>query len=524
MRSKPVRRKPRGSYFSVETLESRILYAADLPGIAEFNNGYGFAETRQWQPATSSANDESVNELNVVSELVFVDVRVDDLASLLADLERRATSEFKVVLIEADENAIDRISETLADYRGLKSLHLVSHGDDGLLQLGRDPLDLNALLGDAEAVGTWASSFAPDADMLIYGCDLAATEAGRNFVDTLANLTGTDVAASSDTTGSVAAGGNWNLEYTRGNVQSELAFSEQMQNDYVGTFATYLVSNLDDIGSGSLREAITSANTSGTDDLIEFSVAGTINLTSVLPSITNTVTIDATTAPGYADAPVVTLDGSAISDSSADGLRLYAGSDNSHVKGLAIVDFPADGIVIQNSSAHIIELNHIGTDGSVNLGNAGVGIRLSDAGGNLIGGSTAAQRNVISGNGDHGIHLSGAGSTSNVIAGNYIGTGANGTTVLGNGSSGILISDGASANLIGGDAISEGNRIANNVGNGISVTGASSNNNAILLNIITDNGALAIDLGATGVNTNDAQDSDTGANSGYTAISCKKCR
>ncbi|MFN4254245.1 MAG: right-handed parallel beta-helix repeat-containing protein [Saprospiraceae bacterium] len=78
----------------------------------------------------------------------------------------------------------------------------------------------------------------------------------------------------------------------------------------IGNAATYTVSNTDDSGSGSLRQAIMDANGNSGADIIEFSVAGTLNLSSGLPSITDALTIDGTTAPGYvAGTPTFIIDG-----------------------------------------------------------------------------------------------------------------------------------------------------------------------------------------------------------------------
>src|ERR1700684_3572381 len=74
------------------------------------------------------------------------------------------------------------------------------------------------------------------------------------------------------------------------------------------TPTTYTVSTLADSGAGSLRAAITSVHGDTSADVIDFSVADVIQLTSgALPNITNFVTIDGTTAPGFTNAPVVEM-------------------------------------------------------------------------------------------------------------------------------------------------------------------------------------------------------------------------
>ena len=462
MRPRTPRRQPADPYFSVETLEQRILFAADLPGVAELHDGLVAVETRLWQEPTSTGEDVLPADTGALRELVFVDARVDDLDALLADLDDRSGRDFEVILIRADDDAIARIGEVLAERRGIETLHVVSHGGDGELQLGRDPLDTTALLGRAEAINGWSTSFSADADVLIYGCELASSDAGRNFVDTLANLTGTDVAASIDTTGSKAQGGNWDLEYARGHVQGELAFSERLQDDYAGAFATYTVSNLNNGGAGSLRQAIADANASGTDDVIVFDIAGTVNLSTKLPTISDTVSIDATTAPGYTGTPVVTLDGSGTANSI--GLNFVVGSDGSEVKGLEIVNFDR------------------------------VGISLNNIGGITIGGP--GQGNVISGNGQAGIVVFGSGASGNTISGNFVGTNAAGNAALGNGNSGIEVYGGANGNTIGGDAtLGGGNLVSANAFSGIAIYGAGTDGNTVVGNRIGTDADGTVNLG-----------------------------
>jgi streptogramin lyase len=146
-----------------------------------------------------------------------------------------------------------------------------------------------------------------------------------------------------------------------------------------------------------------------------------------------------------------------------------------------------------------VQGNFIGTDitGTVSLGNTGAGILLSGAAGITVGGSTAAARNIISGNSGNGIVITGSAAAGNVVAGNYIGTNVSGTA-LGNGSAGILVSGGAANNSIGAASAGMGNTIAFNAGAGVAVVGATTTGNAIRGNSIYGNAHLGIDLGGTG--------------------------
>src|SRR5262249_30864770 len=121
-----------------------------------------------------------------------------------------------------------------------------------------------------------------------------------------------------------------------------------------------------------------------------------------------------------------------------------------------------------------------------------------------------AERNVISGNSGSGIELTGAGTSQNTVAGNYIGTDALGSAALGNGQAGVEIDQGASSNLVGGLGL--GNTIAHNAGAGVVVLGSASTGNQIRANSIYANSALGIDLGGDGVTPNDPGDTDTGPN------------
>src|SRR5207344_319633 len=109
-----------------------------------------------------------------------------------------------------------------------------------------------------------------EADVLIYGCDVAEHADGKALVDALSRLTGTDVAASENLTGAAAKGGDWTLEYSTGHIDTALAISAQAQLDYSAALAIITVTNANDTGAGSLRAAVTSANGAAGTDTIQF--------------------------------------------------------------------------------------------------------------------------------------------------------------------------------------------------------------------------------------------------------------
>ncbi|RKG89496.1 right-handed parallel beta-helix repeat-containing protein [Corallococcus terminator] len=227
--------------------------------------------------------------------------------------------------------------------------------------------------------------------------------------------------------------------------------------------ATFTVTSTADSGAGSLRTALTSANAAAGADTIAFNIPGagirTIVVLSALPTVTDTVTIDGTTQPGYAGVPVVELDG-IVSGSSA---FRFASSGNT-LQGLTINRFSA-GVLLVGSGGNTIQGCYIGTDatGVLARGN-GVGITVSSSN-NTLGGVTAGARNVISGNTGDGIVVT-AGASGNLILGNFIGTTAAGTTPLGNGDAGIHLIGGP-LTVVGGAVTGAGNVIAGNGSHGV---------------------------------------------------------
>jgi hypothetical protein len=211
--------------------------------------------------------------------------------------------------------------------------------------------------------------------------------------------------------------------------------------------STYVVTTTADSGPGSLRDAITQADTQPqstiTFDLLTsdtgynsasntWTIQPGSSTASALPAITNSVTIDATTQPGYAGVPVVVLDG-AQAGSSASGLVLTASAAGSTMQGFVIDHFSSNGIEIDGGGNNVIANNYIGVNatGTGAAGNAGDGILTNNSSGNTVGGTAAGAGNVISDNGGDGVGITGSGATGNVVEGNKIGTDVTGTAALG---------------------------------------------------------------------------------------------
>ena len=169
-------------------------------------------------------------------EVIFVDAGVDDADTLLDGLrgESDDTTQWLIVELDADRDGIEQITDALSGLSGVDAVHILSHGDGDGLVLGNARLDVDSAEGYAGDLASWATSLDPDADLLIYGCDLASTAEGRALIDSIAALCDCDVAASDDATGHEDLGGDWDLEYLRGDIESSIAFSSEVRATWKG--------------------------------------------------------------------------------------------------------------------------------------------------------------------------------------------------------------------------------------------------------------------------------------------------
>ncbi|MFK7896673.1 MAG: LamG-like jellyroll fold domain-containing protein, partial [Myxococcota bacterium] len=202
---------------------------------------------------SSGAESETATQ-----EIVFVDAGVEGYDRLLVDLfgEDDTTSRsIEVIVLSEDRDGLEQITEALADRTEIDAIHLIAHGEDGSVQLGDGYLDAASLTARRDEIEGWSTSLREDADILIYGCDLASTNEGKSLVTSLADLTGADIAASTDLTGAAALGGDWDLEYRVGEIEAATLEQDAWHNNWVGTLdiESGLVAHyLFDEGSGSV--------------------------------------------------------------------------------------------------------------------------------------------------------------------------------------------------------------------------------------------------------------------------------
>ncbi|TAL13198.1 MAG: DUF4347 domain-containing protein, partial [Aquabacterium sp.] len=229
----------------VEELDARILFSAEAellaPGLGALlggNASQAAAATAAAQVQAVQATGAQVAQPRV--ELVFVDMSVPEAAELVSMLDAQADGErsFEIVEIDPGQDGLEQITNALAGRQDIAAIHIVSHGDAGGLQIGSTRLDAKTLAERAGEVVGWSDALDADADLMLYGCDLASGAAGVTLIDDLATLTGADVAASTDRTGSALLGADWVLEYRRGSIEAAVAADAATQAAWQGTLAT----------------------------------------------------------------------------------------------------------------------------------------------------------------------------------------------------------------------------------------------------------------------------------------------
>ena len=267
---------------------------------------------------------EKSDRTNQPSTIVFIDAAVTDYQTLLDGVKLGV----EAIIIDSERDGIEQISEVLANRTNIDSIHLVSHGEPGSLQLGKTRLSVDNLEAYSQQLQQWRRALTVDADILIYGCNVAAASRacqkvrqginslshsesrlkptennqiiqssledfcyetgvetnggldeqavdGVQFLHRIASLIGANIAASKHLTGSAKLGGNWELEEKIGNIKSPLAFESNAMQNYASVFATYTVTNNSDSGTDSLRDAIDKANSNPGLDTINFNIPGT---------------------------------------------------------------------------------------------------------------------------------------------------------------------------------------------------------------------------------------------------------
>ena len=246
-------RSSKSGRLSVEHLEVRLTPAANaaIPAFHDFAIGISenncaansitlIDDIRLQQNATDYRSSQVYfcsNDSTNFSALAFQSVnKLDDVAlqaaatkgvvlidsSLVANVPVDELKGSLVVSIDGNRDVISQITTALEGLANVPVLRIISHGNDGVLYFGNQSFDSSVLTSSALQVASWGSSLTADADILLYGCSIASTDAGKAFVLQLASITQADIGASSNLTGK---GGDEDLEFQVGQVSNSLIAS-----------------------------------------------------------------------------------------------------------------------------------------------------------------------------------------------------------------------------------------------------------------------------------------------------------
>lgn len=244
-------------------------------------------------PNTLESNSSTDSSSAIQSEsMLFIDSAVKDYQVLLDNL----TEPTEVILLDSQRNGLVQITESLQQYQGekLEAVHIVSHGNTGRLFLGNTSLDRNNLGDYQHLLSSWSDAMTEHGDILLYGCNVGTDLSGTEFVETLSQYTEADILASTDLTGNEGLGGDWDLEFAVGKVETESAFKESVSDDYQSTlflgnvdlafdpiFVDYIDTNFPNTGSN------IGFNFVFNNDLIDAGLNIDNNFTSITPGQLN---------------------------------------------------------------------------------------------------------------------------------------------------------------------------------------------------------------------------------------------
>ena len=212
-------------------LEPRLMFdgamaATDGDGPAQNGAAPNPAETSS-DPAEGASKHETRSEKQTI---VFVAGSIEGLDAL----EKALPASAEAIILSPDGDGVRQIAEHLDGRVGLRSIHVITHGSAGEVSLGNVTLSRDTLDDHRADLASWGNTLADGGDILFYGCNVGEGESGRDFVASLAEATGVDVAASDDDTGNGTAA-DWALEVASGPIDAENLFRDSAPDGRAGS-------------------------------------------------------------------------------------------------------------------------------------------------------------------------------------------------------------------------------------------------------------------------------------------------
>ncbi|QQG29050.1 tandem-95 repeat protein [Pectobacterium carotovorum] len=202
-------------------------------------------QTQNGQGDHSITSDDTTSDIAVAGEaprkeVVFIDTSLTDYQTLVNNVP----SSIEVELFDGSKDGLSQLAQWAQNHNGYDAIHILSHGAEGEIQLGSLKLDSTTASTRSADLATLGAALTDSGDLMIYGCDIAQ-ESGQSFVTLLAQLTSADVAASDDTTGASALGGNWTLESHSGSIETSAIHIDSYRHtlDVSGTTVDLMIGN-----------------------------------------------------------------------------------------------------------------------------------------------------------------------------------------------------------------------------------------------------------------------------------------
>ncbi|MFZ6711025.1 Ig-like domain-containing protein, partial [Undibacterium sp. TC9W] len=406
-------------------------------------------------------------------QILIIDGRVPDQATLI-----NASKEgVKVIVLDTEHDGVQQIADALKDVHNASSISIISHGDDGVLLLGNSPLHNGNVANYTEQLKAIGASLQTGGEIRLYGCDIGKDSVGQDFIQSIAQVTGATVEASTDATGTASRGGNWDLEISTGTLPKDSALDTSKLGNYDHLLVTTAVNSIN-----SLKSAIATGNSDGFDDIITFT--GNITFSNASDSVpinvtdghTMTIVGGGNTLNGNNMARVMTVGtngaGSAvviqnltITNGFVTGNGGNAGVNGPDLNDVGKPGDDAKGAGIWNSGVLTISNSTI-TNNKASAGGGAGGLTSGNGGGGGGGGGYGSSNG---GNGGSSLAYShpgatgtaGTGGNGGPLSGQYFLLGGKGgTTTGGNGSGGFATysrgGNGGTANAGGGLSIGGG--------------------------------------------------------------------
>ena len=202
----------------------------------------------------------------MATQITVIDTQLHDYQVLE---EAALEAGLEVILLSGSGDGVSELAAALKGRSGIDALHILSHGSNGQISLGGTSLNGDTLESYSDEMAVIREALSEEGDLLLYSCNVASDEQGQAFVNRLAEMTQSDVAASDDLTGAGALGGDWDFETVIGSIESPTQLFSAYQGVLAVTTGTYTF--------GTSPTGVVGADNSLKDDTyeIQFTTDGT---------------------------------------------------------------------------------------------------------------------------------------------------------------------------------------------------------------------------------------------------------